>query len=98
MVENRIPSATRLQGTSAPSERVTPAPATTSIEFRALLDRLREQAAALERAADQPLRAEELSHAVSEAGASLSGALSIAEGLLEVYRSSRVTGSTSRPS
>ena len=97
MVENRIPSPARLQGAPAPAEHAAQAPATTSVEFRALLDRLREQAAALERAADKPLRAEELSHAVSEAGASLSGALSIAEGLLEAYRSSRVTGAPSRP-
>lgn len=61
-----------------------------SIEFRALLERLREQAASLERASEKPLNAGELSGAVKEAGASLQGALSIAEGLLEAYRSSRV--------
>lgn len=60
------------------------------IEFRALLERLREQAAALEKATEKTLSAGELSGAVQEAGASLQGALSIAEGLLEAYRSSRV--------
>ncbi len=61
-----------------------------SIEFRALLERLREQAASLERATAGSIRAEELSGAVQNAGESLQGALSIAEGLLEAYRSSRV--------
>lgn len=65
-------------------------PSSSSIEFRALLERLREQAASLERATEGPIRADELSNAVQNAGESLQGALSIAEGLLEAYRSSRV--------
>jgi len=67
-----------------------PRPAEPGIEFRALLERLREQAASLEKAAEKPLNAGELSGAVQEAHGSLQGALSIAEGLLEAYRSSRM--------
>lgn len=77
--------------TSTDTTPLPPARATEpSIEFRALLERLREQAASLERATEKHLNAGELSDAVQEAGASLQGALSIAEGLLEAYRSSRV--------
>lgn len=65
-----------------------------SIEFRALLDRLREQAASLEKASEKSIGAHELSGAVQEASASLHGALSIAENLLEAYRSSRVASSS----
>ena len=65
-------------------------PSSNSIEFRALLERLRDQAASLERATSGQIRADELSGAVQNAGESLQGALSIAEGLLEAYRSSRV--------
>lgn len=65
-------------------------PTEPTIEFRALLERLREQAAALEKATEKTLSAGELSGAVQDAGASLQGALSIAEGLLEAYRSSRI--------
>lgn len=86
-------NAIHIQG-SAPIAGVeptsSPRPAEPSIEFRALLERLREQAASLERATEKPLNAGELSGAVQEAGASLQGALSIAEGLLEAYRSSRI--------
>jgi|GEM_PF-5095168 len=65
-------------------------PTEPSIEFRALLERLREQAASLQRATEKPLNAGELSGAVQEAGASLQGALSIAEGLMEAYRASQM--------
>ncbi len=68
-----------------------------STEFRALLERLREQAASLERATEKNIRAEELSGAVQEAGASLHGVLSIAEGLMEAYRSSRIHEGASNP-
>ncbi|MDZ4773341.1 MAG: hypothetical protein SGI72_09440, partial [Planctomycetota bacterium] len=51
---------------------------------------LREQAASLQRATEKPLNAGELSGAVQEAGASLHGALSIAEGLMEAYRAGRM--------
>lgn len=65
-------------------------PTEPSIEFRALLERLREQAASLQRATEKPLNAGELSGAVQEAGESLQGALSIAEGLMEAYRASQM--------
>ncbi len=65
-------------------------PTEPSIEFRALLERLREQAASLQRATEKPLSAGELSGAFQEAGASLQGALSIAEGLMEAYRASQM--------
>lgn len=74
-----------------------PRPAEPSIEFRALLERLREQAASLERVTEKPLNAGELSGAVQEAHGSLQGALSIAEGLLEAYRSSRMPTAENAP-
>jgi hypothetical protein len=91
MVENRIgQTATPLAPTPAP-ERTSTVPAASGVEFRALLDRLREQAAALERTSDRPLGAEELSVAVRDAGDSLASALSLAEGLLESYHASRMS-------
>ena len=72
-------------------------PAEPSIEFRALLERLREQAASLEKATEKTLNAGELSGAVQEAHGSLQGALSIAEGLLEAYRSSRMPPAENAP-
>jgi hypothetical protein len=65
-------------------------PVEPSIGFRAMLERLREQAESLEKATERRLGAGELSGAVQEAHGSLQGALSIAEGLLEAYRSSRM--------
>jgi len=73
-------------------------PTEPSIEFRALLERLREQAASLQRATEKPLNAGELSGAVQEAGESLQGALSIAEGLMEAYRASRMAPAESAAS
>jgi len=61
-----------------------------SIEFRALLERLREQAQSLERSTEKTLGASELPGAVKEARESLDGALSLAEGLLEAYRASQI--------
>jgi hypothetical protein len=81
-----VPSNTNVE----PAAPASSGPGATSTEFRALLERLREQAAALERATEGSIRAENLSGAVQEASASLQGALSIAEGLLEAYRSSRI--------
>jgi hypothetical protein len=66
--------------TSASSSPETP------LAFRALLERLRDQARALERSTEQPLSAHELPGAVQAAQASLSGALSIADELVEAYR------------
>ena len=86
--------------TSAPSSvRATPpAPASAtasgsqpSIEFRALLERLREQAQSLERSTEKALGASELPGAVKEARESLDGALSLAEGLLEAYRANQMS-------
>jgi len=61
-----------------------------AIEFRALLERLREQAQNLERSTEKALGASELPGAVKEARESLDGALSLAEGLLEAYRASQM--------
>ena len=72
-------------------------PSEPTIEFRALLERLREQAASLERATEKTLNAGELSGAVQEAGASLQGALSIAEGLMEAYRASQMPVADASP-
>jgi len=58
------------------------------LAFRALIERLRDQARALEKSAEQPLGAHELPGAVQAAHASLSDALSIADELVEAYRSS----------
>ncbi len=84
--------------TSAPTSVRAPAPATTgaasptqpSIEFRALLERLREQAQSLERSTEKAIGASELPGAVKEARESLDGALSLAEGLLEAYRANQM--------
>jgi len=85
--------------TSAPSSvRATSSAATNtpstgsqpSIEFRALLERLREQAQSLERSTEKALGASELPGAVKEARESLDGALSLAEGLLEAYRANQM--------
>jgi hypothetical protein len=89
-----MPETRPVQSTPIQSAGAQPAPpaqsSAPSLEFRALLERLREQAAALERASDKPLGADDLSLAVRDAEASLTGALSLAEGLLESYRASRV--------
>lgn len=61
-----------------------------SIEFRALLERLREQAQSLERSTEKALDANELPGAVKEARESLDGALSLAENLLEAFRANRM--------
>ncbi|MBL8863774.1 MAG: hypothetical protein JNK02_17425 [Planctomycetes bacterium] len=90
-----VHSVTPVTAEGAPRAQSTPP--VSSIEFRALLDRLREHAASLERAADAPLGARELPGAVEQAGASLAEALKIAEGLLEAYRSSRVQADAARP-
>jgi hypothetical protein len=83
---------------SAPVSAAAPAKAesreTPPIAFRALLERLRDQALTLQRTAEEPLSAQALSGAVSDAQASLHDALSIADGLVEAYRSSRVSGPT----
>ncbi|MFN0007792.1 MAG: hypothetical protein ACKVXR_07775 [Planctomycetota bacterium] len=60
------------------------------IAFEALLERLRTQARALEETAKEPLSARDLPGAVHVAQASLQDALTIAEGLVEAYRSSRI--------
>ena len=83
-----VPTAVRV-APSAP----TSAPSTnsqTSIEFRALLERLREQAQSLVRSTEKALGASELPGAVKEARESLDGALSLAEGLLEAYRANQM--------
>jgi hypothetical protein len=87
-----LPVAPPVRG-AEPASGANAQPCEPPIEFRALLERLREQAAALEKATEKTLSAGELSGAVQDAGASLQGALSIAEGLLEAYRSSRVASS-----
>lgn len=71
--------------TSAPSAGSQP-----SIEFRALLERLREQAQSLERSTEKALDADALPGAVKQARESLDGALSLAEGLLEAYRANQM--------
>jgi flagellar hook-basal body complex protein FliE len=60
------------------------------IEFQALIERLRDQARTLEQSAEKPLSAKELPSAVQAAQASLHDALSIADGLVEAYRSSLI--------
>ena len=82
---------------AAPVRAAQPAPTSTtapssqpSIEFRALLERLREQAQSLERSTEKALGASELPGAVKEARESLDGALSLAEGLLEAYRANQM--------
>jgi hypothetical protein len=67
------------------------------IAFRALIERLRDQARALEETTDRPLSARDLSGAVQAAQASLHDALSIADGLVEAYRSNLVQGSGPPP-
>ena len=69
-----------------------------SIAFRALIERLREQARTLEQSAEKPLKAGDLPGAVQAAQASLHDALSIADGLVEAYRSSLVQGKPAPPS
>lgn len=71
--------------TSAPTTSSQP-----SIEFRALLERLREQAQSLERSTEKAIGASDLPGAVKEARESLDGALSLAEGLLEAYRANQM--------
>jgi len=60
------------------------------IAFEALLERLRAQAKTLEETAKEPLNAQELHGAVHAAHASLQDALTIADGLVEAYRSDRI--------
>lgn len=98
-IQVQAPSAARGIESTSPASLISGRSGEVSIEFRALLDRLREQAAALERATEKPLGPKELSGAVQEAGASLQGALSIAEGLIEAYRASQVRSeaATTRP-
>ena len=64
--------------------------AETPLAFRALIERLRDQARALEQSTAQPMDARDLSGAVQAAQASLHDALSIADGLVEAYRSNRI--------
>ncbi len=94
-----IPGATpaTVQGIQRATGAVPPAPTSHSAgapesapEFRALLERLREQSQSLERSSASPLDARQLSGAVQDAESSLRDALSIADGLLEAYRSSLV--------
>jgi hypothetical protein len=63
-----------------------------SLAFQALIERLRDQARSLEQSTEQPLNARELPGAVKAAQASLHDALSIADSLVEAYRSSLVQG------
>lgn len=74
-----------------------PAGAETPLEFRALIERLRDQARALEQSTAQPIEARDLSGAVQAAQASLHDALSIADGLVEAYRSSRIQSGAAPP-
>jgi hypothetical protein len=63
-----------------------------SLAFQALIERLREQARTLEQSTAEPLSARDLPGAVQAAQHSLQDALSIADGLVEAYRSSLVQG------
>lgn len=63
-----------------------------SLAFQALIERLRDQARTLEQSTEKPLNAHELPDAVQAAQTSLHDALSIADGLVEAYRSSLVQG------
>jgi hypothetical protein len=85
------------QGTASPKPASgAPVQAQSSTEpplaFRALLERLRDQARALEQSTSQPMSPRDLPGAVHAAHASLSDALSIADGLVEAYRSNRIQG------
>jgi hypothetical protein len=86
---------------STPSAAGAPAKAQSSAEtplaFRALIERLRDQAHALEQSSTAPLDARDLSGAVQAAQASLHDALSIADGLVEAYRSDRMQSSIAPP-
>src|SRR3954466_4970232 len=66
------------------------------IEFQALIERLRDHARSLQQSADKPLSAQELPGTVQAAQASLHDALSIADGLVEAYRSSLIQGNAQR--
>jgi len=79
---------------SAAVRSQTASDADTPLAFRALIERLRDQARVLEHSAAQPIEARELSGAVQAAQASLNDALSIADGLVEAYRSSRIQTSS----
>ena len=74
---------------SAAAARVQPS-AAPPLAFQALIERLRDHARTLERSAEQPLRAGDLPGALQAAQSSLQDALSIADGLVEAYRSSLV--------
>jgi hypothetical protein len=74
----------------SPAAPPKPQPGATPIAFEALLERLRTQARALEETAKEPLSARELPDAVHDAQASLQDALTIADGLLEAYRSGQI--------
>jgi hypothetical protein len=83
--------AAQVQASPAAPGKATSA-STPPIRFEALLERLRAQARTLEETAKEPLSAQELPGAVQVAQTSLKDALTIADGLLETYRSSRIAG------
>jgi flagellar hook-basal body complex protein FliE len=64
----------------------------TAVTFRALLDKLQENANKLEEESDKAAGPDELAGAVDRAHASLQDALSLSEQLVEAYRATQARG------
>jgi len=86
----------RAEPARAESPQANPA-SETPLAFRALIERLKDQARALEQSSARPIDARDLPGAVQAAQASLHDALSIADGLVEAYRSDRLQSAVARP-